>query len=68
MLLRGREAQAMTPFTFPVAASYIIVPQSFRKCEYTSLSMCVFKVEIGHHFEEQSLDQHYLGSGFTLFN
>lgn len=68
MLSRDREAQAMTPFTFPVADSYIIVPQSFRECEYISLSMCVFKIEIEHNFEEQSLELHYLGSGFTLLN
>lgn len=68
MLPYGREAQTMTPFIFPVTDSYIIVTQSFRKCEYISLSMCVFKIEIGHNFGEQSLDLYYLDSGFTLLN
>lgn len=66
MLPYGREAQTMTPLIFPVADSYIIVTLSFRKCEY--ISLCVFKIEIGHNLGEQSLDLYYLDSGFTLLN
>lgn len=68
MLPCDRGAQAVTSFIFVTAYSYMIVTQSFGEYAYISMSMCIFKIEIWHNFEEQSLDPHHLDSNFISVN